>query len=184
MTALEFNFDALVGPTHNYAGLAKGNLASQENRRLVSHPRWAALQGLEKMKFVADLGVPQCVLPPQMRPDMTALRRLGFSGSDAAVLEKASRDAPHLLAACSSASAMWAANAATVSPSADCADGLLHITPANLVSHLHRSLEAQPTAAILRKVFPGPLFAHHDPLPEAPESADEDFSAKAILQDG
>ena len=77
MTALEFNFDALVGPTHNYAGLAKGNLASQENRRLVSHPRWAALQGLEKMKFVADLGVPQCVLPPQMRPDMTALRRLG-----------------------------------------------------------------------------------------------------------
>jgi len=171
--ATEFNFDGLVGPTHNYAGLAQGNLASQQNRHLISHPRRAALQGLDKMKFLADLGVPQAVLPPQPRPDMATLRRLGFSGSDAMVLQSAARDAPQLLAACCSASAMWAANSATVSPSSDTADHRLHITPANLASHLHRSIETPTTLAILRIIFPGPLFSHHDPLPSAPETSDE-----------
>ena len=38
-SALEFNFDGLVGPTHNYAGLAQGNLASQENRHLRLPPQ-------------------------------------------------------------------------------------------------------------------------------------------------
>ncbi len=170
---LEFNFDGIVGPTHNYAGLAQGNLASQQNRHLVSHPKKAALEGLAKMKFLADLGVPQAVLPPPLRPDLDALRHLGFSGSDAHILETAARDAPQLLAACSSASAMWAANAATVSPSADTADHRVHFTPANLISHLHRSLETPTTAALLRAIFEGEQFVHHDPLPAALETSDE-----------
>jgi succinylarginine dihydrolase len=173
-TAYEVNFDGLVGPTHSYAGLAYGNLASQANQSSVSNPREAALQGLAKMKLLADLGVKQAVLPPQERPDMQALRRLGFSGSDAQILEKVHRDDPVLLAACSSSSSMWAANAATISPSADCADGRVHITPANLVSQFHRSLETRTTAAVLKAIFKDEsAFVHHAPLPACPYFGDE-----------
>src|SRR5580698_851954 len=114
MADCEVNFDGLVGQTHNYAGLAAyaGNLASQRNKGRKSNPRAAALQGLAKMKLLADMGVPQAVLPPQPRPDLAALRRLGFEGSDEQVLATAAKEAPHLLAACASASAMWVANAA------------------------------------------------------------------------
>ena len=147
---IQVNFDGLIGPTHNYAGLARGNLASQHHGGTVSNPRQAALEGLKKMKFLADLGLVQAVLPPQERPDLQALRRLGFSGSDARVLESAAREYPGLLAACYSASSMWAANAATVSPSADMRDGRVHFTPANLVSQFHRSLESATTSRILR----------------------------------
>lgn len=173
-TAYEINFDGLIGPTHNYAGLSYGNLASQRHRNAVSNPRQAALQGLAKMKFLADLGVNQAVLPPQERPDFRTLRRLGFSGSDAQVLQSAHKTAPVLLASCYSASAMWAANAATVSPSSDTADHRVHFTPANLVSHFHRSLEAQTTGAILREIFGDEsVFAHHDPLPASIQFGDE-----------
>ncbi|HKP94224.1 MAG TPA: N-succinylarginine dihydrolase [Fibrobacteria bacterium] len=171
--ALEANFDGLVGPTHNYAGLAHGNVASQANKRKPANPRQAALQGLEKMRRVAALGVAQAVLPPQDRPDIAWLRRLGFSGSDGEVLAKAAKADPVLLASCYSASAMWTANAATVSPSADSADGRVHFTPANLASQLHRSVEPPHTAALLRKLFPGPRFAHHDPLPPGRFFGDE-----------
>ena len=172
--AYEVNFDGLVGPTHNYAGLAYGNLASTKNRNTISHPRAAALEGLAKMKFLMGLGLKQAVLPPQERPDVMALRRLGFAGSDAQVLEKAAREAPMLLASCSSASSMWAANAATVSPSSDTGDGRVHFTPANLASQLHRSLEAKETSRILRAIFQDEsAFAHHDALPAAPALGDE-----------
>ena len=123
MKTVEANFDGLVGPTHNYAGLAYGNLASALNAEKPSNPREAALQGLRKMKALHDLGVPQGVLPPHERPHLPTLRALGFGGKDAEVLGAAHREAPGLLAAASSASAMWVANAATVSPSADAADG-------------------------------------------------------------
>jgi succinylarginine dihydrolase len=172
--AVEANFDGLPGPTHNYSGLAQGNLASERNKSLVANPRRAALQGLAKMKALADRGFAQAVLPPHERPDVAALRALGFVGTDAAVLRTASRQAPHLLAACSSAAAMWVANAATVSPSADTADGRLHFTPANLVSHFHRSLEAATTTRVLRSIFADARhFAVHDPLPAAPQLGDE-----------
>jgi succinylarginine dihydrolase len=173
-TTTEVNFDGLPGPTHNYSGLATGNLASQRNKRLVANPREAALQGLAKMKSLADRGFAQAVLPPHERPDVAALRALGFAGNDAAVLAAAARQAPQLLAACSSAAAMWVANAATVSPSADTADGRVHFTPANLVSHFHRSLEAATTTRVLRSIFAeARCFAVHDPLPAAPQLADE-----------
>src|SRR5450432_2803240 len=122
----EINFDGIVGPTHNYAGLSFGNVASMQNKLSVSNPKQAALEGLAKMKFLMDLGVKQAVLVPQERPHLPTLRRLGFSGSDAEILEKVHRKHPALLSAVCSASSMWAANAATVSPSVDCTDGRVH----------------------------------------------------------
>src|SRR6188474_3037291 len=109
--AYEVNFDGLVGPTHNYAGLSRGNLASERHAGARASPRQAALQGLAKIRFLASLGVGQAVLLPQPRPDVGALRRLGFSGTDAEVIDRASRGDGHLLRLVSSASAMWTANA-------------------------------------------------------------------------
>ena len=170
----EINFDGIVGPTHNYAGLSFGNIASQKHGLSVSRPREAALQGLAKMKFLHDLGVKQAVLPPHPRPDLLALRRIGFDGSDAEVLAKAFKQEPRLLAAVYSASAMWAANAATVSPGVDAEDGRVHFTPANLITQFHRSIEAVTTAKYLRSIFlEANLFSHHDPLPAADALADE-----------
>lgn len=172
--AAEVNFDGLVGPTHNFAGLSRGNVASMRHGGRVSHPRAAALQGLAKMKALADLGLAQAVLPPQERPDLAALRAFGFGGAEREVLAAAAKQAPALLAACSSASAMWVANAATVSPSADTADGRVHFTPANLAAKLHRSLEPPQTARTLRAIFGDERrFAVHDALPGAGGLGDE-----------
>src|SRR5579862_5747960 len=109
--AIDVNFDGLPGPTHNYGGLANDNLAATRNKDLIANPREAALQGLTKMKALADAGYAQAVLPPQERPDVHALRRLGFAGDDCDVIAAAARTAPELLVACSSAAAMWTANA-------------------------------------------------------------------------
>ena len=175
MSALEVNFDGLPGPTHNYSGLSEGNLASEQNRNLVADPRQAALQGLAKMKALADAGYAQAVLPPHERPAVDALRALGFAAdSDAGVIARAAREAPQLLAACSSAAAMWAANAATVSPSSDTADGRVHFTPANLVSHVHRALETPTTTRVLRAIFAdADKFAVHEALPATAQFGDE-----------
>ena len=124
------NFDGLPGPTHNYAGLAQGNLAAMRYAKSVANPREAALQGLGKMRLLAARGHPQAVLPPQERPAVDALRALGFAGSDHDVVVRAGREAPAILAACASAASMWVANAATISASADCADARMHVTPA------------------------------------------------------
>src|SRR5881398_3691807 len=99
----EINFDGIVGPTHNYAGLSYGNVASMKNKAAASSPRQAALQGLAKMKFLADLGVKQAVLPPHERPHLPTLRRLGYTGSDSDVLADVAARDPLLLAAVSSA---------------------------------------------------------------------------------
>ncbi|RKH68009.1 N-succinylarginine dihydrolase [Corallococcus llansteffanensis] len=170
----EYNFDGLIGPTHNYAGLSPGNLASQTHGGQPSRPREAALQGLEKMRFVSELGVGQAVLPPQPRPSLRTLRTLGFTGTDEEVITRAARDAEHLLRLTSSASAMWTANAATVAPSADTADGRVHLTPANLTQMFHRAIEADTTHAVLRAIFADPKhFQVHAPLPGAAHFADE-----------
>ena len=172
--AVEANADGLIGPTHSYAGLSPGNLASSLNKGEASNPRAAVLQGLDKMKALADLGLPQFVLPPHERPNIPFLRSLGFGGTDAQVLERAWKDAPSFAAAACSASPMWAANAATVTPSADAADGLLHFTPANLVTNLHRSLEHQQTKRALDALFPdAERFAVHDALSPVAHLADE-----------
>lgn len=174
MSVVEVNFDGLVGTTHHYGGLAIGNRASAANAHQPSSPREAARQGLDKMRAMTGLGLLQGVLPPQERPHVPTLRRLGFAGSDSDVIARAARQAPELLAAVASAAHMWTANAATVSASADCADGRVHFTAANLNAQFHRSIEAAASARILRRIFSNPEhFAHHEPLPATPAFADE-----------
>ena len=174
MKQFEVNFDGLVGPTHNYAGLSFGNVASLSNASASSSPKQAAKQGLQKMKALSDMGMVQGVLAPQERPDIETLRRLGFSGSDARVLEQAAKQAPEVFRACCSASSMWTANAATVSPSADTADGKVHFTPANLTNKFHRSLEPEVTGRILQATFANEKhFKHHAHLPDNEHFGDE-----------
>ena len=172
--AQEVNFDGIVGPTHNYAGLSFGNIASTSHGSQPSNPRAAALQGLDKMQFVHQLGVPQAVLPPLRRPRLDVLRSLGFTGSDAQIIDKAWCSNRELLAACYSASNMWMANAATVSPSPDCSDGKVHFTPANLQSSLHRSIEAHETTRVLEAIFADQsVFVVHQALPANATLSDE-----------
>lgn len=174
MKHFEANFDGLVGPTHNYAGLSFGNVASLNNAAATSSPKDAAKQGIKKAKALADLGLVQGMFAPQERPDLHTLRRIGFTGSDTEVLNKAAKEAPALLRACCSASSMWTANAATVSPSADTHDGKLHFTPANLVDKLHRSIEPVTTGNILQATFnDSRYFKHHQHLPEHTSFGDE-----------
>lgn len=183
LSSVEANFDGLVGPTHQYAGLATGNRASARNARLRSNPREAALQGLAKMRALSDLGLAQGLLAPQERPYLPLLRARGFSGDDQGVLRRAQRQAPDLLAAACSASSMWAANAATVSPSADCNDGRVHFTTANLASHPHRAIEAPATTRLLATLFPdGPHFAHHPAVVPGPGLACADEGAANHLR--
>jgi succinylarginine dihydrolase len=170
----EYNFDGLVGPTHHYAGLSEGNLASLRHRGQPGNPKSAALQGLEKARLLSLLGVGQGLLPPPLRPNLRVLHRLGFSGTSRDVLPRALRVAPELLALAGSSSSMWAANAATVAPSCDTADGRVHFTPANLASMFHRSIEAETTTATLRAIFTdSERFVVHDPLPAGALFADE-----------
>jgi succinylarginine dihydrolase len=172
--AIEANFDGLVGPTHNYAGLSRGNLASANNVHRVSNPRQAALEGLWKMKCLADKGYVQGILPPHERPHIPTLHALGFRGSDSEILAAAAKTDPAILASVTSASAMWTANAATVSPSADTADGRVHFTPANLTARFHRSIEPRVTGRILQSIFADEsCFAHHPALPSVSQLGDE-----------
>ena len=152
----EINFDGIVGPSHNYAGLSPGNLAATRNQGAVSRPREAALQGLAKMRANLALGLTQGILLPHARPDHRWLETLALGYADAPA---------RLRAQALSASAMWAANAATVSPAPDTADGRCHLTVANLVTMPHRSHEWPETLAQLRLAFADARFAVHGPVP-------------------
>jgi succinylarginine dihydrolase len=152
----EINFDGIVGPSHNYAGLSAGNLAATHNAGRISHPRAAALEGLAKMRANLALGLTQGILLPHRRPDHRWLASLATDHA---------RAAPLLRAQAMSASAMWAANAATVSPAPDAADGRCHLTVANLQTMPHRSHEWPETLAQLRLAFADPAFAVHAPVP-------------------
>ena len=157
MPLREINFDGIIGPSHNYSGLSLGNLASATNKGLVSHPRAAALQGLAKMRHNLRLGLPQGVLLPHRRPDRAWLAELGTSVEQVPA---------SLRPAAFSASAMWAANAATVSPAPDTADRRCHLTAANLRTMAHRSHEWPETLAQLRLAFADEAhFAVHPPVP-------------------
>ncbi len=162
----EINIDGLVGPTHNYGGMSVGNLASKSNKGQISNPQGAALQGLGKMRKLIDLGLTQAVMPPQERPFMAGLHKLGFKGFDNDVLQAAYKSNPVLVSNYASASCMWTANAATVSPSCDTADGKVHFTPANLSAMPHRSIEGPQAESILRKLFADEsAFSVHEALP-------------------
>jgi succinylarginine dihydrolase len=157
MPLTEINFDGIIGPSHNYSGLSLGNIASATNKGLVSHPRAAALQGLAKMRHNLRLGLPQGLLLPHRRPDREWLAELGTSVEDVPA---------SLRPAAFSASAMWAANAATVSPAPDTRDGRCHLTVANLRTMAHRSHEWPGTLAQLSIAFADESrFAVHPPVP-------------------
>ena len=174
MQSVEMNFDGLVGPTHNYAGLSYGNVASLNHASTHSNPREAVLQGLEKMKAMHELGLEQGIFAPHARPDINILKRLGFSGTDSQIINKAFKVDPVLVRACYSASAMWTANAGTVSPSIDTLDNKVHFTAANLNNKFHRSLEPSTTSAILASMFNNnDHFSHHPHLPEQGFFGDE-----------
>ncbi len=172
MALVEINFDGIVGPSHNYAGLSLGNLASASNAGAVSHPRAAALQGIGKMRANMAMGLAQGFFLPQSRPDDAWLAALGTTAQAAD---------PAIRAAALSASAMWAANAATVSPAPDTADGRCHLTVANLVTMPHRSHEWPQTLRQLRLAFAGPGFAVHRPVP--PPFGDEGAANHMRLAD-
>lgn len=156
MAVVEINFDGIIGPSHNYAGLSLGNLASASHAGDISQPRAAALQGLAKMRHNLGLGLTQGFLLPLPRPNPRFLTAIGADGSEN----------PRLTAAAWSASSMWTANAATVSPAADTADGRCHLTAANLVTMPHRSQEWPDTVRQLRLAFADPAhFAVHDAVP-------------------
>jgi succinylarginine dihydrolase len=179
----ELNLDGLVGPTHNYAGLAHGNLASAQHQGLESNPKAAALEGIAKMRVLLGLGLLQGLLPPHPRPNLSLLHRLGFTGDLGFVLDQAAQRAPSILAASYSASAMWTANAATICPSSDSLDGRTHITPANLLHSLHRHQEARQTTRVLRSLFRDPEhFVVHDALPAVAQLSDEGAANHTRLQ--
>lgn len=159
MPLVEINFDGIVGPSHNYAGLSLGNLASTRNAGQISQPRAAALQGLDKMRANLALGLAQGIFLPHPRPHRAWLSELG---TDIKLAD------PVLAANALSASAMWAANAATVSPAPDTADGRCHLTVANLKTMPHRSHEWPATLAQLRVAFANAEhFTVHGPIPQA-----------------
>jgi succinylarginine dihydrolase len=157
MALLEINFDGIIGPSHNYAGLSPGNIASANNAGEASSPRAAALQGIEKMRANLRLGLAQGFFMPLDRPNTDWLAGLATD------MEHAE---PHIRAAAFSASAMWAANAATVSPAPDSADGRCHLSAANLLTMAHRSHEWTGTLAQLKLAFASEQhFAVHGPVP-------------------
>lgn len=158
MALREINFDGIIGPSHNYAGLSLGNVASMSHAGQVSEPRAAALQGIEKMRANLALGLAQGVFVPHPRPDRAWLCELGTSVEDAD---------PAIAANAMSASAMWAANAATVSPAPDTSDGKCHLTVANLRTMPHRSHEWPATLEQLRLAFRSDAFRVHPPVPAA-----------------
>ncbi len=170
----DINFDGLVGPSHNFAGLSAGNVASIEHKGSRSSPRAAALQGLGKAKALADRGLLQAVLPPAPRPDLNALAGWGVPGDTAEEILRNAAGFPELLAAAYSASSMWTANACTMTPSCDTTDKRVHFTPANLYSKLHRSIEAPFTTRMLKMIFSDENHFHvHTPLSGGDAMADE-----------
>lgn len=153
---VEINFDGLIGPSHNYAGLSPGNLAATRNAGAVSRPRAAALQGIAKMRAAIAMGLIQGIFLPPARPDHGWLASLSTDYTNADM---------HLKAQALSASSMWAANAATVAPAPDTKDGVCHLTVANLMTMPHRSHEWPATLRQLRCAFAHPAFAVHPPVP-------------------
>lgn len=165
----EVNFDGIVGPTHNYSGLSPGNVASAENEGRISSPLAACIQGLNKAYMLAQLGVPQAMLPAQERPYLQHLYTLGYRGTPEEMIGEVDKTT---LSNLYSTSSMWTANAATVAPSVDTRDGRIHVVPANLHYQFHRSLEAIATMATLQKML-GDIATMHTPLPGHVQFGDE-----------
>jgi succinylarginine dihydrolase len=163
MTLTELQLDGLPGPTLFHGGLADGNLASQTNARHPSQPRAGARACLAKMRAVRSLGIAQGFLPPLVRPDLDFLRACGAPAVESAPF--------NLLAIACSTSYQWTANAGTVAPGSDTADGRSRLVVANLAAQHHRSIEGPGRAAQLRRFLPALEII--DPLPLHPSLGDE-----------
>lgn len=161
---IEAQLDAIISPAHHYGGLAAGNMASQQYGGHVSHPRAAALQGLEKMAKVAATGAVQLIAPPPMRPHHAWLQQMGINDTNS--ITSLAQSDPRLLSAACSAAAMWTANMATITPACDTSDATTHITPANLSANMHRSHEAEHSMRVLAQLCGNmPDITLHPPLP-------------------
>jgi succinylarginine dihydrolase len=171
---VEINIDGLVGPSHHFGGLGVGNVASHEHQNQESHPRQAAIEGLQKAWLLKTLGVPQFVFLPPFRPRLGLLTELGFQGTIQEQLAAAREDAPQALSAAFSSAFMWMANAATVTAASDSIDGRLHCTPANLTSSWHRASEAAEREPQLASLLAGIDNKQlHRPLPSILPLRDE-----------
>jgi succinylarginine dihydrolase len=161
----EINFDGIVGNTHHYGGLATGNIASLNNKKNISNPKKAALQGLEKMKKLSDLGLLQAVLPPHERPFFPELIRRGYTGNAFGILEKVSKNDIGLLSAMCSSASMWVANSATVTPAIDSNDKKVHLTISNMASQGHRAIESGFNFVLFKTLLAdNEQFSIHAPL--------------------
>ncbi len=172
MRLVELQVDRLVGPTHHFGGLGVGNIASQTSFGQLSYPAAAAIQGLDKMRLVAELGSLQLILPPQLRPDIAFLNAIGFQGEGTDTFQIAWDQAPELLSAAASSSAMWTANAATVTPGIDSGQSKTNITVANLNASIHRAIEPRQTESELRQLL-GASCEIHRALPGGAAMRDE-----------
>ncbi|MCI5050040.1 MAG: N-succinylarginine dihydrolase [Rickettsiales bacterium] len=194
----ELQLEGLVGPTHNYSGLSDGNVASANNAGLTSNPKEAALQSLSKMEWLHEQGVPVAISPPHRRPDFSPYSRLGlvekshFDEIYAAPHKKLTAEwlrslydvSPKLFHACWSSSNMWTANSATVTIADNTGNSIVHLTPANLISTLHRSLEKSDTERFLRQVFSDTeYFLVHDALSTTSRLNDEGAANHMWLND-
>jgi succinylarginine dihydrolase len=161
----EVNFDGLVGPTHHFSGLSYGNTHGTNNAGKVSYPKKAALQGLDKMKLLHDMGYPQGIIPPQVRPYIEPLKELWYRGKESRMVKRVAENNYSLASAIHSASSMWVANAATVIPSVDSINGKINFIVANLKSNYHRSIEAPQTIKLFKDIFRDPShFTIHAPI--------------------
>jgi succinylarginine dihydrolase len=149
---MELSLSTLPAPTHHFAGLAFGNLASEIHAGKISSPKKAALQSLERIFYLYSRGFPQIIIPPQKRPDFKFIKEQGLDLKNIKNL-LADKNSRKRLSIASSSSSMWQANAATISSSLESSDKKVHFTPANLKSNLHRALELEESTAILKKVF-------------------------------
>jgi succinylarginine dihydrolase len=174
MNTYEINMDGLVGPTHHYVAPTLANGETTHEASTISNPAKAALQGIAKMRLMHQLGIKQGFFPPHRRPNLLLLQQFGFEGKPESMLRKAKKEAPYYLGASYSAGNMWAANAATVSPSRDTKDRKVHFTAANLINQLHRYHEAAGSHSLLQQIFADDtLFHHHPPLPAIEVTRDE-----------
>ena len=179
----EISFDGIIGPTHLYSGLAIGDLNSQSNAHKIANPKAAALEGLNKMALIKQLTGYQGLFIPPYRPHWPLLHNMGFKGSRSKILKQSYKKAPQLLASAFSASSMWVANMATVSPSSDTLDNKVHFTPANLCYHLHRSIETSFNSELLKLWFNDEkYFSHHPPCPFTLMTSDEGAANHSRIQ--
>jgi len=162
----EISLEGLPGPSHSFGGLAYGDFAAMASAGKTSRPRLAAQQCLRKIRRLVQAGVPVMIMPPHERPAVWFLRRIGYRGSDSAIIEAVGHSAPWLLPVIYSSAGMWCANSATAVPAVDASDGRCHVIVANLAANLHRSLEPEFVERILGRALPERAgFAVHPGLP-------------------